>query len=78
MAQENLEKLRNGVNELKDRKGYTNSWLSKIASKKGNKIPDSRMSKILSGKESGGTVVEVLSDIAFNYRLKLVEKRKIM
>lgn len=78
MAQEKLEQLRNAVNELKDRKGYTNSWLSEIASKKGNKIPDSRMSNILSGKESGGTAFEVLSDIAFYYRLKLVQKGKFM
>lgn len=34
MAQEKLEQLRNAVNELKNRKGYTNSWLSEIASKK--------------------------------------------
>ena len=72
MAQEKLEQLRNAVNELKDRKGYTNSWLSEIASKKGNKIPDSRMSNILSVKESGRTAFEVLSDIAFYYRLILV------
>ena len=67
MAKEKIEIFRNAVNKLKAQKGYTNAYLAeKIAN-----IPDSRMSNILSGKESGQAAFTILSDIVFLYNLEL-------
>ncbi|QDK71489.1 hypothetical protein FLP15_10345 [Lactococcus protaetiae] len=70
MTQEKFERYRQAVEELKNRKGYTNTFLAGIASEKSDsKISASRMSNIMSGKENGKAALVILADIAFIYDL---------
>lgn len=70
MTQEKFERYRKAVEELKNRKGYTLAFLAGIASEKADsKIPASRMSNVMSGKENGNAALVILADIAFIYDL---------
>lgn len=70
MTQEKFERYRKAVEELKKKKGYTNAFLASIASEKSDsKIPASRMSNVMSGKENGKAALVILADIAFIYDL---------